>query len=144
MTRRVLSFDPGETTGVCCIDYDIIDGRAIFLGYNHLEEIKNNHLIPDKIAKVKPNTIVYERFGLYPGRAKALSHNALLPVEAIGLIKYVADDLYKKIVCQPASMIKRVKLSDVQKKLCGSSPHIQDACKHAIVFIYSQEGKEYV
>ena len=144
MIKRVLAFDPGETTGWFCVDYDSTfrnfqdNPHDSFCG---TEELWNN--IPRLIrSRFIPDTIVCERFGLYPGKAKALSHNALLPVEVIGVIKYVAQEQNIPVIIQPASLIKRVVLTQTEQEMCGPSPHIQDACKHTLAFILSKKGLE--
>jgi len=146
MIKRVLAFDPGETTGWFCVDYDnsfrnFRDNQ--YESFCGTVELWND--IPRMIQwRYLPDIIICERFGLYPGKAKALSHSALLPVEVIGVIKWVAQEQNTPVIIQPASLIKRVILTQAEQEICGSSPHIQDACKHALAFILSRKGVDFL
>lgn len=78
----ILVLDPGNSTGWF---YRNAEGE-MFSG-----TIKASHAdIYDLIDTLKPNTIVYETFQLYPSRAQKMSWNSFYPCEVIGIIKVLA------------------------------------------------------
>ena len=80
---KILVLDPGNTTGWVFYDssQQLIEGGTI---REDLKEIYN------LIVAKKPTMIVYERFQLYPGKAKSMAWNTFYPVEVIGAIKLTA------------------------------------------------------
>lgn len=89
---KILVLDPGESTGwVCCepwTDEDVVrnaDPYKFLMGGT----LDMNHpQVGDLIDTSKPDVVVFERFNLYPGKAKSLSWNSFYPCEVIGVIKF--------------------------------------------------------
>ena len=79
MSKAVLVFDPGESTGWCFQSREgsVCGGTA-----------KKDHLEVVKLIEVaQPDIVVLESFKLYPNKAQSLSWNSFYPCEVIGAIK---------------------------------------------------------
>jgi len=83
--KRVLVFDPGESTGWMLGNFagDIIDGGT---------DIKGHSGIADLILQHSPEIVVCERFHLFPGAAKSFSWSTFYPCEIIGVIRYMCEE----------------------------------------------------
>lgn len=76
---KILVFDPGESTGWCYYETDQeLRGGTL---------PKNHKLVWELMYTLQPDVIVFERFNLYPGRAKSLAWNTFYPCEVIGVIR---------------------------------------------------------
>jgi hypothetical protein len=98
MSKSILVFDPGESTGWCFQDRNgiVCGGTA-----------RKNHLEVANLIKVaQPDIVVLERFNLYPQMAKSLSWNSFYPCETIGVIKVVCMELGIPIVEQAPGIKK--------------------------------------
>lgn len=94
----ILVFDPGDSTGwVCGCENKLIDGGTI--GRDHKE-------VAGLIETVKPDLVVFERFNLYPGKARSLAWNSFYPCEVIGVIRYMCDNTGIRYVEQAPSIKK--------------------------------------
>lgn len=98
MTKSILVFDPGESTGWCYQNE---------LGVVYGGTARKDHLEVAKLIRVaRPNIVVLERFNLYPQMAKSLSWNSFYPCETIGVIKVVCMELNIPIVEQAPGVKK--------------------------------------
>lgn len=104
-TVRVLTLDPGESTGWCLGTISsepqktlvpIVGGTC---ARNHIE-------VAELIESIHPDILVFERFNLYPGMAKSLSWNSFYPCEVIGVIRYTCDRLKIRYVEQAPGVKK--------------------------------------
>ena len=98
MSKSILVFDPGESTGWCFQSPTgwICGGTA-----------KKDHLeVANLIRVAKPEVVVLERFNLYPQMAKSLSWNSFYPCETIGVIKVVCMELNIPVIEQAPSVKK--------------------------------------
>lgn len=98
MSKSILVFDPGESTGWCfqAENGTVYGGTA---RKDHLE-------VAQLIRATQPDIVVLERFNLYPQMAKSLSWNSFYPCETIGVIKVVCMELGIPIVEQAPSVKK--------------------------------------
>lgn len=98
MSRSVLVFDPGESTGWCFRDRS---GRVLggTCGKNHKE-------VAERIQILVPDIVVFERFNLYPQMAKSLAWNSFYPCEVIGVIRYLCMRANIPVVEQAPSVKK--------------------------------------
>lgn len=98
MSKAILVFDPGESTGWCFQTFNgtVYGGTA---RKDHLE-------VANLIYTTRPDIVVLERFNLYPQMAKSLSWNSFYPCEVIGVIKYACMDLNIPVVEQAPSIKK--------------------------------------
>lgn len=104
----IIALDPGNSTGwVARIDDKLIGGT---IGECHRKvwQLLNN---------LKPDTIVYETFQMYPGKAQKLIWNTFYPCEVIGVIK-----LYKQLYPD----VKLVGLQPSVKKYALGNSELQD------------------
>ena len=98
MSKSILVFDPGESTGWC---YQSVAG-TVYGG-----TARKDHLeVAQLIRAAQPSIVVLERFNLYPQMAKSLSWNSFYPCETIGVIKVVCMELDIPIVEQAPSVKK--------------------------------------
>lgn len=98
MSKSILVFDPGESTGWCfqASNGTVYGGTA---RKDHLE-------VANLIRAAQPDIVVLERFNLYPQMAKSLSWNSFYPCETIGAIKVVCMDLKIPVVEQAPGIKK--------------------------------------
>lgn len=98
MSKSILVFDPGESTGWC---YQTSNGLVCggTARKDHLE-------VANLIRAAQPDIVVLERFNLYPQMAKSLSWNSFYPCETIGVIKVICMELKIPIVEQAPSIKK--------------------------------------
>lgn len=97
--NKVLTLDPGETTGWFYKDYEtgVMQGGTV----------PKDHLsVANLIMDLKPDIVIYETFFLYPGKAQSMFWNSFYPCEVIGVIKYVATTLGCELVAQAPSVKK--------------------------------------
>ena len=138
MSKSILVFDPGESTGWCFQNAKgwICGGTA---RKDHLE-------VANLIRTVQPGIVVLERFNLYPQMAKSLSWNSFYPCETIGAIKVTCMEL-KIPVIEQAPGIKKYfggfqKDWDQLKELSqGVTEHTKDAYMHLKYFERNGEKK---
>jgi len=128
---RVLSYDPGKSTGWCILEGTNTEQKLIAAG-----EIPDWHGVKDTINKFQPDVIVFETFQLYAWKAQSLSWNTFLPCEVIGVIKFIAEEL--DIPCIGQGPAQRVFFTDDRLKACGitsPSKHAKDAIRHGMYFL---------
>ena len=143
---KVLSLDPGETTGWFYKDLDTGEMKGGTVGKNHYDV---SHLI----SYMDPDIVIMETFHLYPGKAKSLSWNSFYPCEVIGVIKLtvqVIQEMRKNIILvQQAPSVKKYagglqadwvqfQKNDLQEKV---TEHVKDAYLH---FKYWERNKKDV
>lgn len=98
MSKSILVFDPGESTGWC---FQASNG-LVYGG-----TARKNHLeVATLIEVAHPDIVVLERFNLYPQMAKSLSWNSFYPCETIGVIKVVCMELKIPVVEQAPGIKK--------------------------------------
>jgi hypothetical protein len=71
---KIMSFDPGDSTGI--VKYDSTDNN-----YEGICIYKNLDELATCIEVFNPDQIVYETFQLYPGKAKNMAWNKFYPCE---------------------------------------------------------------
>lgn len=77
---KIVSLDPGESTGWCTKDIESAQLAAGTLPKDHLQVFL-------WLQQQKPDLVVCESFHLFPGKAQSLSWNSFYPCEVIGIIK---------------------------------------------------------
>lgn len=131
---RVLSFDPGHTTGWAVFDKGP-DNKSHELVNRGV--IKDWHGIAELIETYGPDIITYEIFRLYSWKANQKSWDTFLEVEVIGVIRYLAEVYRLPIIGQTPADGKHF-YNDVKLKkmeLYQSITHINDATGHALFFL---------
>lgn len=132
---RVLSFDPGGTTGWCVMDKQddkkmpgLLVERGGFPGWDDVEEL---------IIKFKPDVVTFEVFRLYAYKAQSKSWDTFLVVEVIGVIKFLCRKMGIEIVEQTPSQGKQFFNTDKLKALglYQSITHLNDATGHALYYL---------
>ena len=116
----VLVLDPGNSTGW------VFEGSGNGLVGGTVRE--NHADVADLLKQLNPDTVVYETFQMYPGKAQKLIWNTFYPCEVIGVIK---------CYCQ-TNNIPIVGLQPSVKKF-ALAPHEQDSWKR--VAIVDNTGK---
>ena len=147
MIRSVIALDPGDHTGWVFRPREG-DLRGGTIPKSHLQ-------VAGLLATYNPDVVVFETFGLYPGKANSLYWNSFYPCEVIGVIKLWAAQNNKAIVGQAPS-VKRYsgklderffKLKREQKDCKSGSTlevteHTKDAYMHLKYFERNRE-KEF-
>lgn len=132
----VLSYDPGETTGIAHFEYGELES------YWESKSILN---IGEHYLKMRPNITVIEKFQLYDWKAKSKSWSTFPTIEVIGVLKFLAALNGSRVVLQSASTGKGF-WSDAKLKASGlyvkGSPHIRDAIRHGAHYLTFGRQKE--
>lgn len=119
---KILAIDPGETTGVVLMDTDnlgSLQGATVHL-WDRIDLI---------IQEMVPDVLVFEAWRLYPHMAKIMIGNEFLPVQVIGVLRYLAEKHHIPVVLQTAAQAKGIKPSEIPQSISG--PHLRDAWCHA-------------
>lgn len=143
---RILVFDPGESTGWAFYNTitEDLEGGTVRLhnAYDEFEKLFYRYI---------PQTVVYERFALYPGSAKALSWNTFIPCEMIGVIKFLFHSTYDGMTKEITADVKildqaagdRKYISAVEKDKAWNmlqdprgtkTKHTRDALAHLVYY----------
>lgn len=140
----LLGLDPGESTGFAVVDTEqestFVDGLGAILEFGVMDGWRE---VERLIVAHKPNTIVIEKFVLYPNRAAAQSYSPMIPSQVIGVIKYLAEQHGIPCIEQTASSGKSFMLSD-ELYTHLYSPHARDAARHVGVYLYSRGMLQHV
>ena len=143
MQKRILVFDPGESTG--WVFYDGLNERL----YGGTVMYHNHHEVLAKLFSFTgADIVVYEKFMLYPGAAKAMSWNTFVPCEMIGIIKHLAYwEEVPDTVDQAASVRKYISAEEkarakdmldefpfLSDKDCRITKHTMDALMHLVYY----------
>lgn len=152
MKIKILSFDPGVTTGYAIFEFpnDLetipLDGTSQkFLCEGG--ELKKYNEFRKIFKKDRIDLVVIESFKLYPHKAKAKTLSNFPTVEIIGVIKFLSFINNIPLIEQGANTKK---FYDNKKlRMCGlfergQSPHLRDAYRHALyAFDFNSEVKNY-
>lgn len=128
--KRILSIDPGESSGICFFKSPTDFKTKII----YKDFIK----ISEEIKKVKPDILIYERFTLYPSQAKALIYNEMYTSQVIGVIRLTCEIMGIDPVVQ-AAVDKNYVVYPSDYNF--SSEHEKDAYGHAWYFFKKHLSK---
>ena len=140
MVKKIMVFDPGESTG-----WVFRDEQGRLTGGTFP---RDHSAIRAAIDELKPDILVWERFNLYPGMARALSWNSFYPCEVIGVLRLTAQQ--KKLpVAEQAPSVKKYagplgeEWTELRKRLGPkATEHTKDAYQHYRFFTrYDGKGK---
>ncbi len=130
MTVKILSLDPGITTGIATLD----SSDAV-----HADQVKCDHrAFFDFLVGYDPDAIVFERF-VYQRRDKV----ELWPVEVIGIIRLYTEQFDVPLFAQTPSQAKKLWTDDKVKKLGLWKPglgHGMDAVRHLLYHLVVTKG----
>lgn len=143
---RLLSLDPGETTGCClfCADQD----EAILAYANQIKtwplEVGVLNLAK-LIEELKPAKIVFESYQVYEWKADDHSWSQIPTVQIIGCIKTLCIQLNIPYTTQTAQVAKGF-CSDAKLKEWGfyqiGLKHARDAIRHGCYYLLFGNKKE--
>ena len=130
---KILSFDPGGTTGWALIGYNekesrLLDYGQITGGYKGFKEFYLN-------SSIEPDVIVCESFSLRPGMPSV----NLEPCYVIGVLYALAD---RELILYPPSY-KVFCDNDALKRLgfyIRGQQHARDAIRHAVAYLRVKEN----
>lgn len=138
---RIVSFDPGETTGFCEAlvnphddgKFQVVKSAKIAWG----DRFWVNQLLAGVDEAPPPDTIVVESFHLYAHKAKDMIGNSFKSSEMIGIISTYAhiQGLLERMVFQPASCMTRVQILPEHAPHLLESEHARDAYRHLRYYI---------
>ncbi len=130
MTIKILSLDPGITTGIATLDFS----DAV-----HADQVKCDHrAFFDFLVGYDPDSIIFERF-VYQRRDKV----ELWPVEVIGIIRLYSEQFEVPLYAQTPSQAKNLWTDDKLKKLKLWQPglgHGMDAVRHLLYHLVVTKG----
>lgn len=132
----LISFDPGETTGFVVSRY--IGGKSFgILVYGSFQLADSPSTLLSLFARFLPDFVIYERFMLYPNKAKALAYNEFPSCEVIGQIKFMLhnygiDSNY--VAVYNAADRLNTSLAD-EHKYYTLPEHVIDAYLHMSLFV---------
>ena len=129
----ILGVDPGETTGFVVVTATPGSRTATV---NEFGVLRLWHGLGTLAKRTRPDIIIYERWRLYPWAAKSLSWSELLPVQTVGVLKFVSEMLSIPCVGQNASFRKNCKLPKSRFRQVDNL-HARDALQHVLAFIQS-------
>ena len=121
---KIMSFDPGETTGFAVLDTDTGSWMTGVIGLWHtIDSLLDCH---------KPDVVVFESFKLYPDKAHTQVWSDFPAVKVIGVIEYLCEKKKVPVHSQSASQAKCLSFNTGdQSKL---SNHEYDALRHAVLY----------
>ena len=128
---KILGVDPGETTGY--IVAVITPGSRVMKIPEH-GVLRLWHGLGPLMKRSRPNIVIYERWRLYPWTAKSLTWSEMLPVQVIGVLKFVSEMMHITCIGQNASFRKNYRLTKSRFKEVDN-PHSRDALQHVLAFI---------
>ncbi len=135
----VVAFDPGESTGMVAV----VGGELIASVTVTMEQLLI-FLNPGQMRFTRPRIYVVESFVLYPSSASSLTFDAMIPAQAIGVIRAIAYLNGAEVVFQAASEAKNFvdddRLSHYGWRL--GDRHQRDAARHAVYYLAKQAIKE--
>ncbi len=130
---KILGVDPGESTGFVVVTATPGSRSATVHEFGVL---RLWHGLGTLAKRTRPDVIVYERWRLYPWAARSLTWSELLPVQVVGVLKFVAEMLGTPCIGQNASFRKNVKLPASRFRQVDNK-HARDALQHVLAFIQS-------
>lgn len=133
---RLLSFDPGHTTGWCLY----VGTKQVHVGQIITKSIPQCvENVENLFAETQPTAIVMEDYRVYKWRAQHHAGSDMLTTRVIGSIETIAvQHFMPEITKQPAHIAKRwctdEKLKQWEMYVKGQK-HARDAVRHATYFI---------
>jgi hypothetical protein len=129
---KVISLDPGETTGVCIAKL-LPDGNW---------DISTKALNQEQLyifLETEPNVdlVIYETYKLYESKAKAMVNNEFITVQIIGVIKYIYSRRNTPVIKSQTSdkafwSDQRLRYMNLYTKV----EHERDAVRHFLNWLY--------
>ena len=136
MLVRVISLDPGVTTGYC-----IADLEDNFVSLDPCQDELDHRGIYDALLESRPDYIVCEDFEYRPGQAR--DYVVLVSLEYIGIVRLFAAVAEAKLSMQKASEGKGYFTNDKLKELGvykRGVPHGMDALRHMMHWFTFKAG----
>ncbi len=139
----ILAIDPGaKHTGL--VECELLAGITVFkIGTIDTGECFRD--LWDTLAFVNCDTVVIERFALYPHKARAQSWSTFRTVEVIGIVRLWCELNHKEFIEQTAVQKKAIKAVTLKEYELGpfKDNHQRDAAKHLVVYLkrLKREGK---
>lgn len=129
---RMVTFDPGETTGWACFKGEELDA----CGQITDNQADNFRAILDGY---KPHIVVCEDYRVYAHKINANINSQIIPARLIGQIELICLDRGIPVVLQMASQAKGF-TTDTKLKEWGlwqrGLRHSRDAIRHGIYFLF--------
>lgn len=132
---KLVSFDPGGTTGVCTFI-----GPNNFL-FHQMDQDQHHLLLYQFLLNQRPDKIIYEKFTSQPRK----KHVDLRAREYIGVIKLYGQTHETEYVGQDASTAKQFWTDDKLKVIdlyIAGSRHAMDALRHMLYYLTFEKGNQ--
>lgn len=129
-----LALDPGQTTGWATYNFgkEKWAGGEIFLPISEPWDPEEVRRLEQLISGA--DVVIYESWRLFAGKAGALTGDAMIGPQVVGVIRAALSIVGKTAVVQAPNM-KSLAPDSILKKLgvWSTSPHTRDAHRHLIV-----------
>jgi hypothetical protein len=145
---KVLSLDPGESTGYCIVDWPFKrqikpreDLSSYLVDYGQIvgkDIMKHYKEIVKLIKEHNPDVIVYEKFLLYGHRAESQIGSDMFTPQVIGQIRVLAAQHGKPEISNTAQVAKLFYTDSKLREHNMWQPgmrHARDAIRHALYAI---------
>lgn len=132
---RVLSFDPGETTGVCLLVREEGHTKLAIRGQLDTKDLKSGPSeLQYMVENTQPTFVVFEDYKVYGWKAKNHAWSELHTPKLIGALEYILNSkdipFTKQSAQQGKSFCKDEKLKEWGFYVAGLR-HSMDAVRHA-------------
>lgn len=143
MEKRVIALDPGGTTGVAAVVYDVpIDVQEQEFTTLHIGPHEHHADLWNKLYLFRPTKIVCESFEFRQNKQR--DNINLMSKEYIGLVKTFSAITNTPVVFQTAAIGKGF-VSDEKLKAMGlwvpGKKHAMDAMRHLITYLVQKERR---
>jgi len=132
---KVVSFDPGETTGMC-----VFEGSKLMLASQYKAKTvpEGAAFIHDFLESWRPDVVVMEMYRIYSWKAEDHSWQNLFTPRLIGAIQYICHTLKLPLTEQTAQQAKGF-CTDERLRAWGlyqeGQRHARDSIRHACYYL---------
>lgn len=134
----LLALDPGETTGFAVMHMTPVHTRRDFPELVCTGTLSLWRGVEKLIREHRPRVVVYEKFLLYPWKAREQSFSAMPAAQVVGAIEEICERHALHVVGQSAATGKGVRLSP-EKKAEIHNRHAIDAYCHGVAYLRTLE-----
>lgn len=139
LNTRIMTFDPGETTGWATFDPSL-EKKKVSAGQQNTKTFDPGSIMDlrDMIASFKPDAVVYESYRIYSWKSENHMWSEVHTLQVIGVVRYLCAEMGIPIYFQSAQIAKNFctddKLKDWNQWRAGEK-HARDALRHLFYFM---------
>jgi hypothetical protein len=145
---KVLAFDPGETTGWCCLQRGQAGTELIGAGQSKTWPLPDGVNFVNKLLDTfEPNIVVYESYHIYSWKANQHKNSEVATIQVVGMIQTLAILRGLPRAAQTAQVGKMF-CTDEKLENWGlwipSLKHARDAIRHGCYYVLFGEPNTQV